>query len=594
MYEKAPHITSHLQIILRSATDEDYYIPAALIDSCKVIDVKITKNLCELINCTSTKEHGLCTPLDQTSYYYLGDNEFDLQCQPACFNLIDKKNHPKETEVKPDMFGVNYFEDNCMILPPITTYLEKPEIRSDTYYEHRLNDMPTGFSREYDEKSDVGFKYTMNETYCNYFDEILLDTGNCGQKWNAIISDYLGLSFVKQINSAIKVVFTNKPFDVPSNLPPKPTNIPEKFTLQGWKKNIDSSFQIPDLINTNPKKITNITHFRHKFEHAYQNAPKSDSSKVEIDWVDKLTNLFQDSLNDVNFLEKMILILEGQHLTDVTLSAIKSFCLQYIEKLGPILGKELLLLTEEIGSKILSESLSVVCINTAIKFSLSMVTKSAIFLAKFTVAAASVVGWVLFIGIFIDMIFQFWDPFGYKNMLPSESLEMLMKNGELALRNQLDTDIPNFTFEMLYMKILTPDEILQININSFKEVTIYLNALVVNSDGNFIDRGEIITINGNENDLNKALIRNNAKKVRFNLKNYNQYNENFLKQAKLNNNLINLSLASGFISILLYILQINILAFIFIIITIFIFILARIDLYSCNIIKALNEIKFNF
>lgn len=588
MNKKYPHIISHAEVSIRDATDDDYYRPAALIHCCKVIDIRITEKLCNLISCNSQKEMGTCSPKEEASFYRVGDDSFDIQCQPACFNIIPK-NNPKE--ITTDMPHLNFHKNECIILPPTVAYCEKPYYRSNNHFERRLNDMPTGFSREPDPTSTIGWKYKFNETYCEYFDEKLLDNGNCGLAWYNTIGDFLGLGFLKQINSSINVLFTDKPFDIPTNLPPLPTQIPNEYTLSGWKSNINEKFKIPEIIDTTPQAIKTVLHAKHSLEQQHQIFKKMNKKPVKSIGTD-FQNMIEDALNDMNFIEKLIAIFGVNHLAQEALEGVKSYCIKLIEKLGPIVGKEMLLLTESFGSKVLTEALSIACVNSAIRFSLMSVTTSALFLSKLAISAASVIGWILIIGVFVDLIFQFWDPFGYKNILPLESLDLFVHYGEQILRNQLNTDNPIFTFEMLASKLLTQDELMELNIGTFRDSLTYLNSLTVNSEGKFIDHGDEIIINGDLQSFSDAYSRAHAKHLRFNLTNYNKFNESFEQQAKLNNKLSISGILCGIFASVLYVFKLNVLAFMMIIIMIVSFIMARYDLISSHLTEAFKELKY--
>jgi hypothetical protein len=129
MLQKAPHLTSHLAYTVKDATDQDLYIPHPLINASKVIKVEIGKELCELLSCNPAKEKEMCRPKDETSYYRVGDDGFDMLCQPACFNVSAKPTYNPDETQQPDMPMLNYHDNTCRLVPSsMVTYLEKKNI----------------------------------------------------------------------------------------------------------------------------------------------------------------------------------------------------------------------------------------------------------------------------------------------------------------------------------------------------------------------------------------------------------------------------------------------------------------------------------
>lgn len=257
MYQRAPHLVSWIEYDLRNATHDDYYIPATLTDSCKIIDIRITKTLCELLSCNASKEQDVCVPEEHASYYYVGDNAYDVQCQPACFNTAVKMTYTDDGARAADTPMLNFHNGKCRVLHSgIISWLEKPFYRSDTKFERRVNDMPTGFTRiPSDNPYGGGITYKTNETYCHYYDRNLQEDGSCDETLGEKIShSLLGEALINTIKSSVRILINNNvPFPLPENLPKLPNELKSIHTLNGWKANINKDFKLPDLIDIKPK-----------------------------------------------------------------------------------------------------------------------------------------------------------------------------------------------------------------------------------------------------------------------------------------------------------------------------------------------------
>lgn len=265
LYEKSPHLTSKLLVKMRPATHEDYYIPAVLSHAAFVVEVDTTKEFCESSSCNSMKEQGPCTPDEPASYYYVGDSAFDMQCQPACFNTNEfKRSAGADKVTQAQLLKWNEKGKKCRYLHEATmSKLEKPFYRSETKYEKRVNDMPTGFSRiENGDEFNSGFTYQLNPSYCRYFDRTLQENGECEYKnWEKFIDYTLGMAIVNTAKSKYSLVTEGRVFQLPENLPTLPKQIPREFTVDGWKSNINRNFKIPSLVDTRPRLPEKILRF---------------------------------------------------------------------------------------------------------------------------------------------------------------------------------------------------------------------------------------------------------------------------------------------------------------------------------------------
>lgn len=82
-----PHIFKYVTLDVRPATHNDYYIPPAIANQCKIVKVSFNKIGCEKIACFPRMQNfKLCDPPDEARYLRLGTGN-TLACQPACTQL---------------------------------------------------------------------------------------------------------------------------------------------------------------------------------------------------------------------------------------------------------------------------------------------------------------------------------------------------------------------------------------------------------------------------------------------------------------------------------------------------------------------------
>lgn len=267
---RAPHLTSWLDVNIRPATNDDYYVPRLLRDSAKVITVSMTKHLCEKLSCNAKTDTGeACTPDTPASYYRIGDTDtYDLQCQPACFHLkaqninnvyTDKSTGNDQKDTFTQAMPLVWRSEKCRRCDPtLRLYMEKPITRSAARYETRLNDLPTGFSRVTNTDKwflSPPFLYEINKTYCDYFD-LRFDEPDrkCVEYWYQTALDYtIGRGLIYAGKSLVTKWTTGSPFPMPELPGAPPSEIPEIYTLEGWRNDINPNFRVPALIDTRPK-----------------------------------------------------------------------------------------------------------------------------------------------------------------------------------------------------------------------------------------------------------------------------------------------------------------------------------------------------
>lgn len=537
MYKKSPHLTSWLNVTVRDATDADFYVPAALQHVARVIDVQLTETACKMLSCNPMKERTNCQPNEAASYYRVGDDGFDVQCQPACFHTAVKQSYDKDGKRASDTPMLNWNAGKCHIVNgPMVAWLEKPFYRSETKYELRVNDMPTRFSRieDRDNPYGSGITYRTNNAYCQYYDRIREENGSCEMSlWEKIVDPLLGMSLVNAVRSSVRM-FTNgnKPFDEPTDLPDYPKELPPMYTYNGWKANVNADFKLPSTVDPTPihpdvnvrrsrrqtktKEDERRDHEAETFRDPnnasdmMRNAiyvgrhPSEASTRVieppdkEDDqlpvWRDKLKRVFVGMLHALTTQEFWTQFAIDTAVSSV-LDRLKGLCAKLVEKMAALLTKDAVRTLGAVGIRVLSAAIESTALRVAIGAALRIGARLTIMLAKLVGAAASVVGWILVIGALIDLMFGIWDPYGYKNLFPPDYPRTIMSNAELSLRQSMASATATYEFTNLVSLTLTEDEIMEVQLESLLDRVIYLDALVVNSEGTRLDKGQEVNLN---------------------------------------------------------------------------------------------------
>lgn len=712
LHKKVPHIASWLTYEIRDATFDDYYIPATLKHACKHIDINITENLCSLISCTAMKETRPCDPKELASYYYVGDKDYDVQCQPACFHTLPKPTYTSDGTRKPDIETLQYnkIEKKCRIVnSPVTTFLEKPFYRSSTIYEVRVNDMPTGFTRiPSTNRYGCGITYKNNEQYCKYFDRTMKTDGSCDLEWwEQGIGIVFSMVLVNSIKSGIRMLTNDKkPFAMPTNLPKLPETLAPIHTLEGWRKNINEDFVLPELINTLPQRITpddihehskdaryhenddisNNIHIRRSAEindkhlsnfaryhmgleqnnvfdddvdddhHKHddnnvdgngvndnnndddmskkksrtrrsvkipnidlgEDAGGGDDDGIAFDPIDKArkgthaNNFSDDKTRKTSFSKtillriKMTLIRFIQSFTEpktygiilanvgfnIFIESLKPLVLRLAEKLTNLLTVSLFQSITRVTESAFGAGLRTLIITVVSRSVFNIASKVAIFMAKLIGAAVSVYGWLTIGMLIFDLVFTIWDPFGYLNMYPASMASDIMSSGEIALREAIEQASANFEFQHLVAKNLEEDEVVKIQLDSLFDTILYLESLVVNSEGSRIDKGEELDFS--QIDAADLLTTKNeaiATRVKFNNYTFYQYNEKFMTRVQINRYIMYVSGISLAISAVLFLLRLNILGMVFLILFVIIIALSRLSLQNDLLVDLLYKYR---
>lgn len=565
MHKNAPHLVSHLNITVRDATEQDFYIPKTLKHASKIITVDFTEDLCKLLSCNPVKENTMCRPNEKASYYYVGDDSYDIQCQPSCFNTARKITYGDDGERAPDVPMLNWHNGKCRIVNTnMVSWLEKTFYRSDTKYETRVNDMPTGFSRVPSTvENGCGFTYKTNPSYCGYYDRTYKSDGSCGLEiWETILDAVIGMNVINTLKSSIRMLVNgNQPFAAPSNLPKLPDSVPKEYTLPGWRDSVNPNFKLPELLDTSPRAPT-----RRRKRDLNDNDDDDFDPSTLSDFMRRRmglqrtvrvreTNPDDPANRDKTWLDKTLEILTSllemmttaDFWTSAAIDVTASFILERLKKtaanvatkLTAFLAKGGLKLGGRVGLKVLGTGIRGIFVRAVATTVVRIASKAAIMLSKILVAASSVIGWILVVTMFLDILFQFWDPYGYNNMFPPELPNDIMQGGELALRQALASVSADYTFDNLCGTLLSEDEMLTVQIESLIDRVTYLDSLVVNSEGTRLDKGDEVDADAEftENRVTTAGNQIAAARVRFDVERFNEYNHRFDNRVILNKHL---------------------------------------------------------
>lgn len=827
LFKTHPHIISYLNIKIRDATNDDYYVPEEIKDLCKVIDVSISEHLCNKLSCTASKNLGPCSPDEPASYWYNGDSKVSPQCQPACFNLIAKPTYSKDGTRELDMPQLTWHNNKCKIISYATkAYMEKPGIRSQTRFEIRNNDMPTGWTEIPDnDPFGAGFIHENNQSYCEYYDRNLMEDKSCDYKFfeKYILDSVIGMNVINSVKSSIRYLINgNIQLPVPRRAPKLP-KIEGILKVNEWKNDIKTDFKLPEYIRRKPKQkiensrskreikipnteytfdikndeqkinlkksnetrrnfffvedliaITNeysgkidfqinkttqklnklmfyldqvdetddigmekvrhtrdvrnlsdnffddngefdkivekildennddendkfeIRKIRNINENSKNNADDDDfvsinedenlnkfthhSSFISIELAkereirqNKLTNiiasdvaikkvfstnninnnndnnnntrihkksvidsknkipnstyddnekiqindysdLFNPTRTDIsNKVKKLIelnrpimiqrlrrslhnniqknhktrkdsntdepiLALDDEEIVEkledygkkfleiiynliketltedglrqiaistafeMLLKKLRSRILKLIQRLSGYLLKIPPVLLSTFGKNVLKTAFKTIVATTVKRFIVKGISKFAIALLKILASAISIVLWITLIFSFLDILLMFWDPFGYNNMFPPSVGEDIDRTGEKNLRSTLNVITPEISFDYLISRLMNEDDLLEISIRSLDDRLLYLDSLVVNSEGARIDKGSKFNINGLPTNIKNAVGDDSekiacAQQYQITAEQFTKYNKQFFQRLNLNNTL---------------------------------------------------------
>ncbi|KAE9522049.1 hypothetical protein AGLY_017569 [Aphis glycines] len=368
-----------------------------------------------------------------------------------------------------------------------------------------------------------------------------------------------GMSLVNAVRSTVRsnVNVTKTPFDEPKNLVRLPETMDPLFTVDGWRADVNGSFEPPKLAEVfdagknmrravferNAANDDTRRRRRHGREAGDDRAPAdNDNDRATIATVHESLQRFMDGVVGLFKDEEFLRSLAVSSEFNASIYFVRKFCLKLLGTLQPLLTKNLTTLIEMSFSKsVLRTTALGMARSIIVKSAVHTVGKTAVLLAKTTVQATSVLGWVLLAATVLDTVFSTWDPYGYRNMFAETAPADMMRRGEDAMRREFKLAAVDYDFDEFVGTVLTDNERISLQIQSFTEIAIYLDSLDVNSSGQVIDRDDTIRISSDdrskydlEASLNRSYARSLVKLSTFDRNDYDNYNGKFLRRVAVN------------------------------------------------------------
>jgi len=548
-------------------------VPPALRHAARVLEITVGEECCRQMSCNPIMEKRTCTAMDRASYYHKGDDGYGVQCQPSCFNLNVNRQFADNENPAPDFPQLNYARETCWVQnTEIITWEEKPYYRSDIKYETRVNDMPIGFSSI---PSDYGsgVTYRVNDAYCGFYDrQYDSTTGTCEMSsFEYFLDAVIGMSVINNIKSSFRAIATSKTFAPPPNLPKLPSEMEERYTQEGWRKNINKHFRVPDLVEVRPEALDLSSHplGRTKRQAPAPPPQTSNNAEKEESWDERLKHNVSHFMKEdegpekswdektkefiLKFLKGMYEAMLGKDFwIQMAVGNVANYALNRIKGMARKVSKKLLAklasgslerLGATIGTNVFGAGLKSLSSRVIGSVVFRMAAKATIQMAKILAAATSVVGWLLAIAFVFELMFMFWDPYGYNNMFPKEIPGDMMAAGERATAEMLGGTDSRYSFDRLKTVLLTADEVMECELEGLLDVLMYLDSLVVNSQGSRIDKGYEISFAGNTSTFDELQRKAAARCFEFNVNSFAEYNERFNRRTELVNGLNKASFA---------------------------------------------------
>ena len=512
LYNTAPHLLSHCRYTIRRADpSNDFFFPRALENRAIVSDVFITESLCEKLSCNFAGPRGNCKPNDEAYNYLVGDSAvFQTACEPACFNLLRTQTYNDDGVEYPHMSRLTYADNRCVFAPGATIWAEVPLYRSTEIFETRVNDLPAGFNRRVNPTtvSQIGYEY--NETFCrSFFDTWDPTTRTCITPWYRMIANVVvGEMVIKMVKAGITALQNDgNSIPPPIGLPPVPPINP-RFWRNNWIQDVNTEFILPDP-NGDASDIVNTAYVFSKptkrtprksipTETLPELAPAEIDDEFFVSSIDKVMAILEFIFTDPEFIASIGVDI----VVDMLLSGIRKITKAAMRQATPVVNALLRrVLTTPLPSRVFAVAFRATMTRMVAQVAIKVASQFLLALGRIVVLASSVVGIILIIISVFDIVLSFWDPLGFNNKYPPGFLDDLMRNSDLALRQQFGMSIPQITFDGLSALLLTEEEIITINLQSFEWMFEYFNALEINSEGSRINRGRDISLG---NDLERT------------------------------------------------------------------------------------------
>lgn len=540
MLQRRPAIMTKMAYRIRPATQDDYYYPPGFEKNAFIFSAVITKEVCEALNCNPVKENGPCHADERATNVWVGNaSALEQQCQPACFHLLDEismnENNTPQVQSFHMRYNVNIFQ--CLFVPPSEDWMKHPRYRSEEEYVRRLNDLRVGFDQIYNPNSLLGRDFAYNEYYCSVY----------GYNWDAanktcytpFLRWLAGAIIGENIINSIHVTLQGNATRMPNpNLPPVP-DIDPKFLVENWLTDVDPTFKKPpEDFQLEPGVEPPSQNWRPEFDQLVREVEElsrrtakqarktkrerygGNKTSKELPAVarrsgqtqeDYVTDLIISTVQGIleSLTQSEFWKLNGVNAAfEIMLLQIKQVFRRLADNMIPRILSTLAERGVLLWSRVFQAALSAQLIRTTIVIAFRQLSSMLIVLARIVAQAASVIGIVLLLITFWDLLLMFWDPLGFSNKFDQEILRDITFQSEQTLRRDMGTNMPALSFNILMAILLTEEELIELSFDSFFTTYEYLDSLEVNSEGSRIDRGEAITTDSiTENVSNKATIQ---------------------------------------------------------------------------------------
>ncbi|XP_057321323.1 uncharacterized protein LOC130665071 [Microplitis mediator] len=577
LYQKYPHIISHLKYEVRLADREkDYYFPDNLDPyPAIVVSTRIDDILCGLLSCNLFTDKEKCTASSKATRYPVGDADLiktdknkwsGLSCQPSCYNLLKENNGDQ----KKNPLTLTYHKDQCVLISShAKSYMEFPSKRA-TVPEHRITDIPVGFDRADGEHpySLSGIKYHFNKTYCDsFYDEYCSSRQVCYVHWskryigNIILGEYI----IKSCQALDNYVHYGSDLP-PSSMDTKEVESTSLFVLKNWLNYVNDKFILPDekiedligalnagkvgSVEIQPEESTVKDRSRIERNINSEGSPKLDS--------EKRLRLEQDAKSIHNKSVRVKRMADQEFWLVTLLKALANMpgTREFWEGVGldMVYGKIIDKMKERVLNALtkISEGALENLVKTVFKQSALRITESIAFkvaskliigLLKFVSQLLTVVGILTAVlGIF-DMLVGFADPLKLNNKYPDDYLDNFMYMAEHRTRLSYDMIKPVLTFDILSRMLLNDEETFSLEINLIKYQSKYWQNLHVNSEGSVINWGDKVNMhedaNINLDDFDFSLLRLYSQKDLY------EYEKDHMERIKVVDKIKNINYLCG-------------------------------------------------
>jgi hypothetical protein len=498
-----------------------YYVPPALLDKAITTDITFSREGCDQVNCYPFSEQNPIEP--STLFGVTQTSETPVfYGQPGCYNLDVNAAMKEDTENAIQSMETRFHNNRCIIMDSITKhYLNAPFIRTENNMQRGIDNVP-GFNIGY--ASDVfpeAYQGSFNWQYCDAFARDLIN-GECSyQWWELAIASVLGDSiystfkgFIRELAMGVRNFDYSRPHP---DLPPKPVVDPEEV-LKTWTDLRDSMIDEPFEESLTDTETFSIEHtlgitlnqelhyvanegfsvvdkpdaveYQPRIAHTSSRIGRPVTDEIEFSQMiimaledeQSFDDMLHDFMHDNIFIASIITSIGFDLLTD----GFKAIMKRAATRLIPMMERVLLQGTQTITRRLMMETFKAALVQNLSRMGIRLLSSIAKAIARFAVAASSVIGIVLIFLAIADILLSFWDPYGYSNIFPYQFLvDMSFNFLEAFFDNNGTRDVVELVPRVFEQYL--PDEDDEINsMNSFISMLEYVGNLEVNSDGQLL------------------------------------------------------------------------------------------------------------